>query len=82
MVDYFLLHDFFQLSIEAYPDEWNKVIPISNSIPHILLLKLFEQYDEETWDAIKLQTCFHKMTYKFKKEQENLNETYYDILFR
>lgn len=82
MVDYFLLHDFFQLSIEVYPDEWNKVIPISNSIPHILLLKLFEQYDEETWDAIKLQTCFHKMTYKFKKEQENFNETYYDILFR
>ena len=81
MVDYFLLHDFFQLSIEAYPDEWKKVIPFCNSLPHILLLRLFDQYDADIWTAVREQTPFHKMTYKFLKDQAKIKGTYYDIIF-
>lgn len=82
MVDYFLLHDFFQLAIEAYPDDWNQVVPFSNSTPHILLLRLFQQYDEVTWNAVRDMTPFHKLTYKFKEEQKLLEGTYYRMLFR
>lgn len=81
MTNYFLIHDFFQLAIEAYPKEWNKVIPFSNSTPHILLLRLFEEYDENTWSAIKEQCSFHKLSYKFKEEDAKKKDTYYDILF-
>ena len=43
MIDYFLLHDFMQIALETYQEDWKKVVPVSNSIPHILLLRLFEE---------------------------------------
>lgn len=82
MVDYFLLHDFFQLATEAYPQEWSRVTPFSNSLPHILLLRLFEEYDEETWNNIRNMTPFHKLTYKFTGEQAALPDTYYKHILR
>lgn len=82
MIDYFLIHDFFQLAIEAYPEEWNKVVPFSNSVPHILLLRLFQPYDENIWNATKNMTCFHKLTYKFEESESKKSGTYYDVLLR
>ena len=82
MVDYFIFHDFFELAIEAYPEEWSKVVPFANSTPHILLLRLFETYDEQVWDAVKHMTPFHKLSYKFTQQQAELSGTYYDVLFR
>lgn len=81
MIDYFLLHDFFQLAIEMYPNEWNQVIPRDNATPHILLLRLFEKYDETVYSTIKEQTPFHKLTYKFLKEQIEAKDTYYSAIF-
>lgn len=81
MVDYFLIHDFFQLAIEAYPQQWNEVVPIPNSIPHILLLRLFEPYNQSLWNATKEMTPFHKLTYKFNDADAQLQETYYHQLF-
>lgn len=62
LIDYFLIHDFMELAIEAYPEEWKQVVPFSNSTPHILLLRLNEKYDERIWSAIKKQTPFHKLS--------------------
>lgn len=81
MVDYFLLHDFFQLSIEKYRDLWNDVVPFPNSVPHILLLRLFERYDETVWNAVKAQTPFHKLTYKFSESETEKTDTYFRRLF-
>lgn len=80
MVDYFLLHDFFQLSIEKYSDLWKNVVPFPNSVPHILLLRLFERYDETVWNAVKSQTPFHKLTYKFSEAEMEKTDTYYRML--
>lgn len=80
MVDYFLIHDFFQLAIETYPEEWNRVIPFSNSTPHILLLRLFEAYDPAIWDAAVSQTPFHKLSYKFSEEDWKKENTFYTHL--
>ncbi len=79
-VDYFILHDFFQMAIEAYPEEWERVVPVSNSQPHILLLRLFEQYDEQVWKSVSSVTPFHKLSYKYPKENEQIAGTYYDVL--
>lgn len=82
LVDYFLLHDFLELAIETYPKEWNKVVPFSNSTPHILLLRLFEDYDENIWNALKDTCSIHKLTYKFDKEKELLKGSYYEKIFK
>lgn len=83
MVDYFLIHDFTELAIEAYPDEWMKVVPVSSSTPHILLLRFEEQYDEKVWNATKEMTPFHKLSWKFSKQQlEEIKrpKTFYDVV--
>ena len=80
MADYFLFHDFFEMAIEAYPEEWKKVIPCSNAAPHIILLRLFEPCDEQVWDAVKGMTPFHKLSYKFDDEKARIPGTYYKKL--
>lgn len=80
MIDYFLLHDFMSIVMEYYPDDWNRIVPRDNAAPHILLLRLFESFDESLWEAIKCQTCFHKLSYKFSPEQMGLENTFYKEL--
>lgn len=77
MVDYFLIHDFFQLAIETYPRLWEQVIPFSNATPHILLLRIFENYDPALWSAVTAQTPIHKLSYKFPQEQLQTPGSYY-----
>lgn len=81
MWDYFLLHDFLSIVLEYYPDDWKKIIPRDNAAPHMLLLRLFDAYDEETWEAIKEQTPFHKLTYKFDEKQAEIQGSFFDKLF-
>lgn len=76
-VEYFILHDFIQMAVEAYPQVWSKVVPFSNAIPHILLLRLFEPFDSRVWEGIRAQTSFHKLSYKFTPEQAQRTQTYY-----
>ena len=73
-------HDFFQLAIEAFPEEWSKVVPFSNATPHILLLRLFEPFDPQIWEGIRQMTPFHKLTYKFSQEDAETAGTYYRAL--
>lgn len=80
LVDYFIFHNFFELAIESYPDEWKSVIPFANSVPHILLLRLFETYDEAVWHAVREMTPFHKLSYKFSEKDSVLPNTYYSRL--
>lgn len=80
MVDYFLLHDFFQLATEVYPEEWASVVPFSNSTPHILLLRLFQPFDPAIWDATVAQTPFHKLSYKFESSEFEKGGTFYKKL--
>ena len=77
MWDYFLLHDFLSIVLEYYPDDWNKIVPRDNAAPHMLLLRLFDEYNEEVWKAISEQTPFHKLTYKFESKEQRRDNTYY-----
>ena len=75
MWDYFLLHDFMAIVLEKYEDDWKKVVPRDNSTPHILLLRLFDKYDEDMWKFIKAQSPFHKLSYKLsEKDKERLKK--------
>ena len=46
--------------LDFYLDDWKKVIPASNSIPHILLLRLFEKFDEENYFCFHAGTAFNE----------------------
>lgn len=82
MKDYYLIHHMFQLSLEAYPQEWKKVIPFSNSVPHILLLNFFENYDKSWYESVCDMTPFHKLSYKLSEEDTQKIGTYYHTLFK
>ncbi|MEI3394978.1 MAG: capsular polysaccharide synthesis protein [Clostridia bacterium] len=82
MIDYFLLHDFLSIVLEFYEEDWKKIIPVDNSTPHILLLRLFDKYDEDIWNSIKEKVPFHKLTYKFEKEKMKEEETFYKRLLK
>ena len=77
MVDYFLLHDFLCMVLENNEEEWKEIVPKDNSTPHILLLRLFERYNNEMYENVVAQTPFHKLSYKFSDEQKQLDGTYY-----
>ena len=81
MVDYFLLHDFMSICLEFYPEIAKAIVPRDNATPHILLLRLFDEYNEEMWEAINQQTPFHKLSYKFDASKKELKGTYYKALF-
>ena len=57
------------------------VTPVCNSTPHILLLRLFDEYDEKMFYDILSQTPFHKLSYKFTDEQKLKKGTYYQRVF-
>lgn len=83
MADYFLIHDLMELALEAYPEEWMKVVPVSSSIPHILLLRFDQIYNEKVWQAAKDITPFHKLSWKFSNEQLEAMErpgTFFDVI--
>ena len=81
MIDYFLLHIFFSMVLDHDPEAWKRVTPRDNAAPHILLLRLFDPYDERMWEHIRSLTPFHKLTYKFAAEDAAKKGTYYDVLF-
>lgn len=77
MDDYFLLHQFFSIVCNRFPEDVNKIPPFCNSIPHILLLHLFDKYDKEYWFDLQQMTCFHKLSYKFNDNNKEITGTYY-----
>lgn len=81
MIDYFILHYFMSMVLDYYPDYWKRITPRDNATPHILLLMLFDEYDESVWMSVKSQTPFHKLTYKFNEENINKKNSYYDRIF-
>ena len=80
-IDYFLLHHFFAMVADSYVDDWKKVVPFSNSVPHILLLRLFEPYNKECYEELKRICPFHKLAYKRTSEEFALKGTFYDVIF-
>jgi hypothetical protein len=74
LMDYFLLHNFFELAIETYPEIWDEVVPYSNSHPHILQFKLFDEYNDKHWKELSSLIEVHKLTYKY--EQKDYKGTY------
>lgn len=77
LCDYFLLHHFMSIVMDYYEDESKRIPPFDNSIPHILLLHLLDQYDEQYWKDLQQMTCFHKLSNKLEKVGMEKAGTFY-----
>jgi hypothetical protein len=80
VVDYFLVHHFFSICFERYTTEWNKVFPYSNSTPHILLLNIFNEYNESNINELKSMCPFHKLSNKLDLTLKENTNSYYDYI--
>ena len=76
---YFILHLFFKMVCEKYPDEWNRV-PYFNQIDeHLLANEFNKKFDEKRFNDIKNKTSVHKLTNK-TDNLEFENESYFSRL--
>lgn len=80
LIDYFLVHHFIMMALEYYKEDWQKMVQYPNSMPHILLLMLFEPFNQEKWDAVTSVCPFHKLTYKSTAEELAKEGTYYKYI--
>lgn len=75
-VDYFVYHTFFQLVLDTHIEYKKKIVKYPNSLPHILLLSLDEEYTKCKMDQILSMISIHKLTYKIdddvKMDKENI----------
>lgn len=78
LVDYFLLHHFISITLRYLRGEWNKIPKVPNDLPHILLLQMFEVYDDKKYTHIKQFVPFHKLSYKFNENDTKIEGTFYD----
>lgn len=79
MIHYFIMHMFFRMVTDYYPNEWKKV-PYFNQIDqHIFSRELSNKYDEKRFNQIKALTSIHKLSNK--TDYSNIaNESYYSML--
>lgn len=81
IIDYFIFHYYLTAACEMYPKEYYKIPQYSNSIPHILLLNLFNKFNLTYWQDLCDLTCFHKLSYKLDKNLiEHSKDTYYNYI--
>ena len=77
-MSYFVFHNMMAIIKDEWPEEWNKIMKLPNSVPHILQLKLFENYDSRYYDVIKSLTPIHKLTYKISQDNQSKLNTYFE----
>lgn len=78
MIDYFLIHHFMMITANYYKESWSKIVQFPNSLPHVLLLMLFDPFNQEKWDAITEACPFHKLAYKRSKEDMEREGTFFE----
>lgn len=80
LIDYYLLHSFMQIVLDQYPDDQKRIFKVCNSIPHILLLDIFEEYNGKKYNDVKKMSSFHKLSNKHSLEEVSKKGTFYDVL--
>jgi mannosyltransferase OCH1-like enzyme len=61
---------------------WNSVPSVNCNNKDLLLQKLFDEYDAKHIEVMKQLSMIQKLSYKFSKENYELQGTFYDVLVR
>lgn len=79
MIHYFIMHLFFRMVTDYYPDEWNKVAYFNQIDQHILSMEILNEYDEKRFNQLKVLTSIHKLSNK--SDYSNISDkSYYSML--
>lgn len=80
LCEYFLVHLFFRMVLEKYPEEWEN-IPFKSSIDaHILIGKMNKEFQSREFEFIKQQSFCHKLNYKDKMLEDKANTFYMKLI--
>ena len=82
LMDYFFFHLFMEILLERYPEEHKKIIKFPNSVPHILLLMMFEPFEADKYKAVTEMCPFHKLAYKRSQADLEKTDTYYQYILK
>ena len=79
-IDYFFFHHFMCMIANYYSDDWKKMIRFPNSLPHVIQLMQFDNFDKTKYNAIANLCPFQKLTYKVSAEEMAKEGTYYEYI--
>lgn len=77
---YFMLHIFFAIAAERYPESWDAIPVYPNTNPHILQFELNKPYDKARFDDICRLCTIHKLSQKIDPNSMPKDSNYYHIL--
>lgn len=78
LIDYFLYHNFLQMSLNHYKEIYDLIPKYTNETAHFLLFELQKDFKKDVFNNICSQTFAHKLTYKFPEEfDKNRSGTFY-----
>lgn len=79
-VDYYIFHLFFKMVANEYPEQI-EVMPYGYSMNGLVLLHhLGEKFDQEKWDKLTENICFHKLAFRIGNEVKSNNDNYYNYI--
>ena len=81
-LDYYIFHLFFSLLSKEYPEEI-KAMPYGQSMNSLVLLHHWgEKFDQEKWDILTSNVCFHKLDFRESKTITNSKDNYYSWIIK
>ena len=77
LINYFLFHICFTIARRKYPQIWEDITNIPNTLPHILQFEMLKPYSSERMKEIKRLYNFHKLSQKIIVDEKSINGSYY-----
>lgn len=81
-VDYFFFHIFMTIALEFYEEEYKSMPIVSQVNAHILATYIYDEYDKDKYELLKLQTGFHKLSTRLEKEKLEKEGTFYQRIVK
>lgn len=79
-INYFIYHILASVCFDFYSEEYEEIPKFNNSSPHVLLLELYDRYNEERFNDIKKISEIHKLSYKYMPNM--IEGTYLDKILK
>lgn len=73
---YFLVHLFFTLVSEKYPEEWKKIPAFNNVSPHMMARELNDKFSQKRYEQLNSFSSMHKLNHHIEFDAQG------DTLYR
>ena len=81
-VNYFVFQILMTIAIEYYEDELKAMPIISQVDSHILATYIYDEFDENKYELLKLSTGIHKLSTRFDMNIAEKKGTFYDEIIK